>query len=125
MDNKTKNSYKWMKIQIKTLKIIPMLLAFIYWINTILGYFGISQILLNYIAGTSLLPLSFLYISSYALGFCPYHRMFLHYIATSEITMYLIMMFGISISQYALLVLLMVIAGVFLGVILYQWLHLK
>lgn len=125
ISNKETNYIKWMKIQIKTLKVMPMSLALIYFINTILGFFGISQVFLGIVGGCSIITLLFLFISSYALGFCGYHRMFLYYIASSNIFCVLNEFLGfplIGIYGYASL---WVIAGVFLIVILYQWLHSK
>lgn len=123
--SRTELLMRWMRIQIKSCKIMPMVLAFFYWLNTILGYFGINQMFISLLSGMSILPLTYLYISSYALGFCSYHRMFLHYIACSELLIYIVVFFGVSISQYLLFVLLMAIAGVFLFVILYQWMKSK
>lgn len=60
------------------LKLIPMVLAFIYFINTVCSYFYISIKCLNYIV--FILLITFVYIASYLLKFCEYHRMFLHYI---------------------------------------------
>lgn len=54
-----------------------MLLAFIYFINTVFSYFYISTKYLNYIV--FVLLITFIYIASYLLKFCEYHRMFLHY----------------------------------------------
>jgi hypothetical protein len=42
--------------------------------------FGVDIPILASIAGMSLIPLIFMYISSYVFKFCEYHRMFLHYI---------------------------------------------
>ena len=68
------------KIEIGLLKIIPMILAGIYLSNTILSYFlNIDLIVLSYIGGISLLPLIFLYLSSYVFRFCIYHRVFLFF----------------------------------------------
>lgn len=54
-----------------------MVLAFIYFINTVCSYFYISIKCLNYIV--FILLITFVYIASYLLKFCEYHRMFLHY----------------------------------------------
>lgn len=123
--NKEINHIKWMKMQIKTLKVMPMSLALIYFINTILGFFGISQVFLGIVGGCSIITLLFLFISSYALGFCGYHRMFLYYISSSNAFCLINEFLGfplVGIYGYACL---WVIAGVFLIVILYQWLHSK
>ena len=67
VNSRSKTLYK---LEIVLLKVIPMLLAGIYLSNTILSYvFNIDLIALSYIGGVSLLPLVFLYLSSYAFKF--------------------------------------------------------
>ena len=115
----------WMKFCIKFLKITPMTLAFLYWLNTIIGYIGWSQAVINMLAGVSFLPLLFLYVASYAFKFCGYHRMFLHYILVSNIFCYLDLIFLFPISNFCMFAILMLISGVFLFIILYQWIKSK
>lgn len=67
------------KITVIVLKILPMLLAFITLLNSILSYFNIDLVILSYIGGVSLIPILFIYITSYTFKFCEYHRMFLHF----------------------------------------------
>lgn len=68
------------KIFLLVIKVIPMLMAFIFFLNTFLSYFGIEIKAFNYIAGVSFLPMVMFYALSYLLHFCEYHRIFLHYI---------------------------------------------
>ena len=68
------------KIELFLIKTIPYLLAIFYLLNTTLSYFYIDIPLISYIAGVSLLPLLFLYISSFVFRFCIYHRLPLYYI---------------------------------------------
>lgn len=72
-------------IELKLIKILPPLLAFIYFCNTLLSIFKIDIVAFSYIGGVSLIPLIFMYITSYAFKFCEYHRMFLHYIVVNNI----------------------------------------
>lgn len=72
-------------IELKLIKILPPLLAFIYFCNTLLSIFKIDIVVLSYIGGFSLIPLIFMYVTSYAFKFCEYHRMFLHYIVVNNI----------------------------------------
>lgn len=72
-------------IELKLIKILPPLLAFIYFCNTLLSIFKIDIVVLSYIGGISLIPLIFMYVTSYAFKFCEYHRMFLHYIVVNNI----------------------------------------
>lgn len=62
------------KITVIVLKILPMLLAFITLLNSILSYFNIDLVILSYIGGVSLIPMLFIYIASYTFKFCEYHR---------------------------------------------------
>ena len=73
------------KITVIVLKILPMLLAFITLLNSILSYFNIDLVILSYIGGVSLIPMLFIYVASYTFKFCEYHRMFLHYIVVTWI----------------------------------------
>jgi hypothetical protein len=108
-----------MKLLIKSLKILPMLLAVIFLLSTILAYNGINIIILNYLGSISIVPLLFIYLASYALQFCAYHRMFLHYIVFCNILNVIDKYFTIPISAYAYLQLIISISFVFLFIIIY------
>lgn len=110
------------KIEIGLLKIIPMVLAGIYLSNTILSYFlNIDLIILSYIGGISLLPLIFLYLSSYVFRFCIYHRVFLHYITINELILILDTHIGLPISDLEYFCLQMSIFGISLFLFLYLY----
>ena len=110
------------KIEIGLLKIIPMILAGIYLSNTILSYFlDIDLIILSYIGGISLLPLIFLYLSSYVFRFCIYHRVFLHYISINEIILILDTHIGLPVSDLEYFCLQMSIFGLSLFLFLYLY----
>lgn len=111
------------KLELLSVKYIPILIALIVLLNAILSYFDIYLDALNYIAGTSFLTLIPMYISSYAFKFCEYHRMFIHYILTHKLVLTVDLYIGIPISDLTLLGLNLTIAGVFLFIILY--LHQK
>lgn len=100
-----------------------MLLALTALLNTLLSYFYVEVPLLSYIGGVSVLPLLFLYLSSYAFGFCSYHRMFLHYVLINWVLNIYDYYIGIPLSDKELLMLYLIITGVFLFIILY--LHQK
>lgn len=118
-----KQKYVLHKTLIYLLKIIPMLLASIAMLNTVLSYWNIDIPLLSYIGGVSLFPLLFLYLASYAFKFCLYHRMFLHYITITWVLNIIDYYYGIPVSNKTLFLVYMFISGVFLFIILY--LHLK
>lgn len=107
------------RIEICMLKVIPMLIAGCYFLNTSLSYIGIESPLFSYIGGLSLLPLLFLYLSSFVFRFCLYHRMFLYYVFVSDIISYYDLYIGISVSDRDLFVLNEIIASTFLFIILY------
>ena len=116
---KSKTLYK---VEIGLLKIIPMVLAGIYLSNTILSYFlDIDLIILSYIGGISLLPLIFLYLSSYVFRFCIYHRVFLHYISINEIILILDTHIGLPVSDLEYFCLQMSIFGISLFLFLYLY----
>ena len=107
-------------LEIKTIKVIPMLLAAIALLNTILSYYDIDVVLLSYLGGVSLLPLIFLYLSSYAFRFCSYHRMFLHYVSITWIMNIYDYYIGIPVSDKELFMISMIIAGIFIFLVLYS-----
>lgn len=110
------------KVKIGLLKIIPMVLAGIYLSNTILSYFlDIDLIILSYIGGISLLPLIFLYLSSYVFRFCIYHRVFLHYITINELILILDTHIELPISDLEYFCLQMSIFGISLFLFLYLY----
>lgn len=111
------------KAELISLKIIPMLLALMTLLNTVLSYKGIDIPLLSYIAGVSLLPLLFLYLSSFTFRFCAYHRMFLHYVTVNWILNVVDYYWRIPISDKDMFLVYMAIAGVSLFLILYLYLR--
>ena len=109
-------------LEIKAIKVIPVLLALTAVTNTLLSYFDIDAPILSYIGGVSILPLLFLYLSSYAFQFCEYHRMFLHYVSLTWVLNIVDYYWGIPVSNKNLFLLYMIITGIFLFVILYLYL---
>lgn len=116
MKNLDKSLYK---LEIFTIKTIPIVLALICFINTLLCYTGIDLPILTYIGGISFLTLGFLYLSSYVFKFCSYHRMFLHYILAVNIISYIDMEYGIPLSNFSLHILYTSIFLIFTFIFLY------
>lgn len=108
--------HKWVLL---ILKVIPMILAFIALLNTILSYWDVDIPLLSYLGGVSLFPLIFLYLSSYAFRFCECHRVFLHYVSVTWVLNIIDYYIGIPVSNKELFLLYMIITCIFLFVILY------
>lgn len=107
------------KLVIAVIRIIPMLLAAVALLNTVLSYFGIDAPILSYIGGVSLFPLIFLYLSSYAFRFCEYHRMFLHYVSVNWMLNIYDYYIGIPVSEKDIFMLYAIITCIFLFLILY------
>lgn len=104
----------------RTLKVLPMVMAGLYWLNTVLSYFDLDYSIISYLAGVGLIPLIFIFIASYAFNFCNYHRMFLWYIVTNDAICWTDYNFELPISNWNYIVLHGIVAGVFLGLILYM-----
>ena len=106
------------KIELYLIKVIPMLLAGITLLNTILCYFGINTPLLSYIGGVSFLTLGFLYLTSFVFKFCAWHRMFLHYTLIINVLNTIDYYIGIPMSTHHLFVLHAIITGLSLFIII-------
>ena len=113
---KSKTLYK---IELYLIKVIPMIISFVYLLNTALSYYDIDVPLFSYIGGMSILPLLFLYVSSYVFKFCMYHRLFLHYISINWLLDIVDYYWGIPLSDKSMFLLYMIITGLFLLLILY------
>lgn len=113
------------KIELFLLKIIPMLMAVCSACNSILSYFDIEVTIINYIGGVSLLPLIFLYLSSYVFKFCAYHRMFLHYLLITDIINIYDYHIGIPLDDLEYLCLHMIVTIISMFIILYLYMNRK
>lgn len=106
------------KLELLTLKVLPLLIALCYFLNTILSYFNIDAIFLSAIGGLSLLPTIFILISSFVFKFCIYHRLPIYYVIVSDIINYYDLYIGIPLSNRLLFVMNMAIAGLFIILII-------
>jgi len=109
------------KLTLYLLKTIPMMLAAIQLLNTLLSGFGIDLPLLSYIGGVSLLPLVFLYLASYVFRFCACHRMFLHYVAVNTLLNIYDLYVGIPLDDRQAITLYLVLACIFLFITLFLY----
>ena len=107
------------KAVIVAIKIIPILIATLFLIRSILMCIEVDVTWLSYLCGMSLIPLLFMYLVSYAFKFCAYHRMFLHYIVVNDAINYIDYYIGIPLQYHELLRLHFIIAGIFLLLIIY------
>ena len=111
------SDYHKSKLFIGYLKILPMLVAGVYLLNTILSYFDIDWPILSYIA--QFILWLFVIKASYRLHFCEYHRMFLWYILANNIICYIDSRWPLPISNWDYFILHIIIAGLFLFLVLY------
>lgn len=105
------------KIELYLIKIIPIIIAFIYLLNTILSYFYIDLPILSY-AVMGLL-IMFLYISSYVFKFCFWHRVCILYIIINLVLNVLDLYIKINLSDRDMFILYMIIAGLCMFISLY------
>jgi hypothetical protein len=112
-------------IEIKLLKILPSLIALIYFINILLNLIGISLNALSYIAGISFIPLLFIYISSYVFQFCEYHRLPLHYILITNLLSIIGYEFKIAIDVWLYFIIHFILFGITIFIALYLYLKDK
>ena len=101
------------------LKVLPMAMAGLYLLNTVLSYFNMEYCVISYLAGVGAIPLIFIFMASYMFHFCSYHRMFLWYIVTNDVVCWTDYTFGLPVSDKGYLLLHFIIAGTFLFIILY------
>lgn len=109
------------KAQLYLLKVIPIVMAFIFWINTVLSYFNIDLEIFSYIGSCSIITIVYLYISSYVFKFCEYHRVFLHYICINWLLNIYDYYIGIPVDDMSLLMIYQIITGICLFTILYLY----
>ena len=124
MEDKRKLNKSLFKAEIKLIKIIPFLLALIYFTNTLVSVFGIDLYILSFIGYLSFIPLLFMYVSSYVFQFCEYHRLPLHYIVLNNI----LSIIGYNIdfgTAWFWLVLHILLFGVIIAVTLHLYLKDK
>ena len=109
------------RLHFVSVRLIPGLLAFTAFLNTLLSYLGIDVPILSYIGGVSLIPLAFLYLASYTMRFCLYHRLFLHYVSLNWVLNIIDYYIGIPVSDKDMFLLYMLITGIFIFLIVYSY----
>lgn len=107
------------KIELYLLKILPMIIALVYMVNTVLSFFDINTIFFSMFGGTSILVLLFLYLSSYVFQFCEYHRIFLHYVVVNDMISLIDLQWGIPLSDFNYLCLHLLFIGICFFLALY------
>lgn len=110
---------KLVKRLVLVTKVLPMIIAAIYFLNTTISFFYGNGIPLNYIGGMSLLPLGYLYLTSYVFKLCEYYRMYLHYIVVITLINIYDYCIGLNISDLNYYLLIVLITIITLFVIIY------
>lgn len=118
VEEESLSNYKH-KLFLGFLRVIPMLLAGLYLMNTVLSTFDIEYRVFSYLASTGIIPWLFIMGASYIFHFCEHHRMFLWYILANNIICWIDEEVGISISNWNYFLLHIIVAGVFLFLVLY------
>ena len=106
------------KAVIVAIKVIPILIAALFLVRSILSCIDADVTWLSYLCGMSLIPLLFMYLVSYAFKFCTYHRMFLHYVVVNNVINTLDYYFYFNVSARTLICFNIALAGMFLFIIL-------
>lgn len=107
------------------LKVIPMILSTIYFIEIILDHFKIEYQILSVLSYTSIFSLAFLYFASNVFRFCAYHRMFLHYVSFITIYNIIDLFVYIPFEDACVFTILMIITFIFMVITLYKYLKYK
>lgn len=118
-ENLKLSDYHKSKLFLGFLKVLPMLLAGLFLLNTVLSYFYIDWTILSYLASVGIIPWLFIMLASYRLKFCEHHRMFLWYIFVNNILCWTDYEFTLPISNRNLFLIHIIIAGVFIFLVLY------
>ena len=105
------------KAMLGSVRVIPIMIAGIYVLNTVLSYFGIDWEGFSYIV--QFLFIGFTYIASLTLRFCRYHRVFIHYIALTLVLNIIDYHWGLPLSDRNLFLIYMILTGIALFVALY------
>ena len=116
---------KQYKLLLIVLKYIPMLIYFIYALNTFAAFVGIDIPAANNIAGMSLLTWIFMYVATIVFNFCSYHRIFLYYILIVDIINIIDYYISIPISDFQLIMLHTIVTGISLFIVLFLYIKKK
>lgn len=114
-----KLSKKMIKNFVLATKVLPMIIAAIYFLNSTISFFYGNDIPLNYLGGVSLLPVLYLYLASYTFKLCEYYRMYLHYIIVINIINIYDYYIGIPIDDISMYLLCVLLTTITMFIIIY------
>lgn len=114
-----KLSKKMVKNFVLATKVLPMIIAAIYFLNSTISFFYGNDIPLNYLGGVSLLPVLYLYLASYTFKLCEYYRMYLHYIVVINIINIYDYYIGIPIDDMSMYLLCVLLTTITMFIVIY------
>ena len=114
-----KLSKKMVKNFVLATKVLPMIIAAIYFLNSTISFFYCNDIPLNYLGGVSLLPVLYLYLASYTFKLCEYYRMYLHYIVIINIINIYDYYIGIPIDDISMYLLCVLLTTITMFIVIY------
>lgn len=114
-----KLSKKMVKNFVLATKVLPMIIAAIYFLNSTISFFYGNDIPLNYLGGVSLLPVLYLYLASYTFKLCEYYRMYLHYIVVINIINIYDYYIGIPIDDISMYLLCVLLTTITMFIVIY------
>lgn len=114
-----KLSKKMVKNFVLATKVLPMIIAAIYFLNSTISFFYGNDIPLNYLGGVSLLPVLYLYLASYTFKLCKYYRMYLHYIVVINIINIYDYYIGIPIDDISMYLLCVLLTTITMFIVIY------
>ena len=114
-----KLSKKMVKNFVLATKVLPMIIAAIYFLNSTISFFYGNDIPLNYLGGVSLLPVLYLYLASYTFKLCEYYRMYLHYIVVINIINIYDYYIGIPIDDVSMYLLCVLLTTITMFIVIY------
>ena len=120
-----KLSKKMIKNFVLATKVLPIIIAAIYFLNSTISFFYGNDIPLNYLGGVSLLPVLYLYLASYTFKLCEYYRMYLHYIVVINIINIYDYYIGIPIDDISMYLLCVLLTTITMFIIIYLKLFRK
>lgn len=114
VESLNKASYK---LLLYSVKVIPIVISGIYLLNTIFSYFNVDTPVFSY--AVQFLFIGMLYSSSYVFKFCPWHRMFIHYILIVFVLNIVDYHIGLPLSDRELFIFYIILTTLFMFIVMY------
>lgn len=105
------------RLLLYSVKVVPVVIAGLYVLNTVLSYYDIDLTVLSYVV--QYLFILYMYLSSLAFGFCKWHRICIHYVFVVLTLNIIDYHFGIPLSNRELFLLYGIVTGIALFGALY------